>query len=172
MKKVVSNYLKKRNITLILLFVLVAAFTFSTNANAQSRRGFGGGGSRGGRGIIRNSAHFYPRMGTRIRVLPFGYMSFWFGGLPYYYYDGIYYQYYPEDGAYVVVKKPAGSENVQNLNFDQVRMYDGSTLEGVFQGASDSTITLKIGKKNHTISIDNVISITFAQSQKDTTQHK
>jgi hypothetical protein len=171
MKKIISNYLKTRNIALILFIVLVTAVIFSTEANGQSRHGHGGGG-RFGRGIFRNSVHFTPRIGARIRVLPLGYMSFWFGGFPYYYYDGIYYQYYPQDETYVVVKKPAGADNVPNLKFDQVRMYDGSTLEGVFENATDSTITLRIGDKDHSINIGNIISITFAPSQKDTTQHK
>jgi len=171
MKKIISNYLKSRNIAFILFIVLVTAVTLSNEANGQSRHGFGRG-ARFNRGFSRNYVHFEAHIGSRIRVLPMGYMTFWFGGIPYYYYDGIYYQYYPQDEVFVVVKKPAGADKVQNLNFDQVRMYDGSTLEGVFQGATDSTITLKIGKKNHSLNINNIISITFAPPAKDTTQQK
>ena len=181
MKKIISNYSNKRNLVIILFLMLIAAFSILSEVNAQSRRGFGGRGGSMGRGGIgrgsfmhmpRHSMHIAPRIGARIRVLPFGYMSFWFGGVPYYYNDGIYYQYYPENKTYAVVDKPAGVENVSDLKFDQVKMSDGSILEGIFEGATDSTITMKLGNKNHDIKISNIVSITFAPSIKDTTQQK
>ena len=155
----------------------MALVMLSTGANAQVRRGHRGGSMHSsynsiGHVGIRHGYLFAPSIGTRFRVLPFGYTSFWINGIPYYYYDDIYYQYYPADGVYVVVKKPDGVANNQNLKFDQVRLYDGSTLEGVFQSATSDAITLRIGDKNHDINISNVVSITFAPSIQDSTKQK
>ena len=175
MKRIISNYFSNRKLALILFLILIASFMFLTEANAQARRGYIGRGGRGRGSFMhmpRNSVHIAPRMGARIRALPFGYMSFWLGGVPYYYFDGIYYQYYPEDGTYAVVNKPEGVKNISDLKFDQVKMSDGSILEGVFEGATDSTITIKLGNQNHDINISNVVSITFAPSIQDSTKQK
>jgi hypothetical protein len=172
MKSLKYHRPNKKNLTLIIFLLLFASFFSFAEANAQSRRGHSGRGRTGSFYFSHNPVHFDARIGTRIRVLPFGYLPLWFGGIPYYYYDGIYYQYFPGDGVYMVVNKPAGADKVQNIKFDQVKLYDGSTLEGVFEGATDSTITLRIADKDHDINIGNVVSITFAPSIKDTTKQK
>ena len=179
MKSISHNYMNFKKIVFILFLVLATLVSFSFEANAQGRRGHE---VRGGR---IHSGHFFhhplgfhggryghffaPRIGARFRVLPFGFIPFWVDGLEYYYGDGIYYQYLPEDRVYVVVNKPEGAENAPNLKFDQVKIYDGSTLEGVFEGGTDSTITLRVGDQDHKIKINDVVSITFAPSIADTT---
>ena len=182
MKSTIGNYLNYRKLALILFVVLTMLLTFSFETNAQGRRGGGVRGGRrgfvhpmprfGGFGGIHYGHFFRPPIGARIRVLPFGYTPFWVGGLEYYYWDGIYYQYLPSDGVYVVINKPDGADKVTNLKFDQVQMYNGSILEGTFESATDSTITLKIGDKDHDINIGDIVSITFAPSIQDTTQQK
>ncbi len=173
MKRINKNNPDKRNLFLISFLVIIAVFSFLNDVNAQGRHWNMG---RGGRGSYmfspRGYSHFAPRIGARIRVLPFGYTSFWIGEVPYYYYGGFYYQYIPDDETYVVVKKPDGADKVKDLKFDQVRMRDGSTLEGVFQSATSDAITLRIGDKNHDINITDIVAITFAPAIKDTTQQK
>ena len=127
-----------------------------------------------GRGRTRINVHISPRpgfirghfrapvIGTHIRILPAGYVSFWLGGLEYYYHDGIYYRYLPSDEVYVIVEKPNGAEKVANLKFDQVILNDGSVVEGEFIGGTGTTVIIKVGDKEHEININDVKSIQFA----------
>ena len=39
-------------------------------------------------------------------MLPFGYATFWWGGMPYYYWDNLYYTWSPADNGYVVTTPP------------------------------------------------------------------
>jgi hypothetical protein len=48
------------------------------------------------------------RFGRHLRVLPVGFLNFNFGGVPYYYDDGIYYQ--PADDGYQEVYPPMGAQ--------------------------------------------------------------
>ena len=172
MKRIFGNSSGNNKVTFIFFLILITVLVFSTDANAQ-RRGYGRGGGfyYGGHSVGVRHGYFYaPPIGTRIRVLPLGYVSFWMDGLEYFYYDGLYYRYFPDDGVYVVVEKPKGAEKASNLKFDQVKMYDGSVLEGVFAGATDSTITLKIGDKDHDINISDIISINFAPTIQSNTK--
>jgi hypothetical protein len=181
MKNIISknSYYKKLG---LILFLVLIAFTFSTETNAQGRHRFGG---RIGGGFYHASHYFAghmgfhyghyfaPRIGARFRALPYGYTTFWIGGFPYYYYDGFWFEYYPAFGYYAVVNKPAGADNAQqNQKFDQVIMKDGSTLEGVFQGATNGTVTLRVGNEDHTININDIASIRFAPAIADTLQTK
>jgi len=177
MKTRIGNYLILKKLVFISFFALMVLIMLSTGANAQVRRGHRGGSMHSsynsiGHVGIRHGYLFAPSIGTRFRVLPFGYTSFWINGIPYYYYDDIYYQYYPADGVYVVVEKPDGVANNQNLKFDQVKLADGSTLEGIFESATDSTITLQIGNQSHNIDISDVVSINFASTVQDSTKTK
>jgi len=103
-------------------------------------------------------------LGARVRALPLGYTIINFGGLSYYYLNGAYYNYIPSENAYVVVNKPGNASVVSSSNLDQVRLYDGSIVEGIFQSGTDSTITIKVNNEIRKIPINNIISITFAQS--------
>jgi hypothetical protein len=182
MKNTVSYYSIFRKLIFILFILFVTLFTISAGVNAQGRHG--SSGRSGGRsftlfshrsygfGGFHHGYHFFPRIGARFNILPFGYTAFWLDGLEYFYCNGNYYQYYPADRVYVVVNKPAGADKVSNLKFDQVHLYDGSTLEGIFESATDSTVTLKIGDKNHDININDIVSINFAPSVQDSIRQK
>ena len=115
---------------------------------------------RGPRGYILINAP----IGARIRALPLGYTIVRFGGLSYYYLNGAYYNYIPSENVYVVVNKPGNALNLPSNNLDQVKLYDGSTVEGIFQSGTDSTITIEVNNEMREIPINNIISITFAQS--------
>ena len=103
-------------------------------------------------------------IGARIRTLPLGYTIVKFGGLSYYYLNGAYYNYIPSENVYVVVNKPGNAPGLPSSNLDQVNLYDGSIVEGIFQSGTDSTITIKVNNEIREIPINNIISITFAQS--------
>ena len=49
--------------------------------------------------------HHYPKVGLRIRVLPFGFVRVLIGGRHYYYCDGVYYR--PYGRGFTVVKVPS-----------------------------------------------------------------
>ena len=51
-----------------------------------------------------------PPIGLFLTVLPPFYTTVWFGGLPYYYANDVYYQWYPDQGGYVVVDPPPGAD--------------------------------------------------------------
>lgn len=53
---------------------------------------------------------YYPHIGFRINILPFGYYPFYFGGYTYYYNEGLFYQQYPNSNDYQVVAPPIGAE--------------------------------------------------------------
>jgi len=55
---------------------------------------------------------YYPGFAWFLPVLPFGYATFWWGGVPYYYSDSLYYTWSPADNGYVVTQPPpvAGEE--------------------------------------------------------------
>jgi hypothetical protein len=110
--------------------------------------------------------------GARVAFLPPGYRTFRFGALDYYYFNGIYYNYLPDQNVYVVVQKPANVDNPGNLKLDQIKLYDGSTLNGVFQGATDSTVTLLVNNEDRVINIGDIISIKFAPTINDSTEQK
>jgi hypothetical protein len=162
MKNIMCNFLNYNKLFLILFLALTISLTLSFDSNAQGKRI--GGGRTSGRGFV-HSQHrmggfagihhgyfFRPQIGARIRVLPLGFTSFWFVGLEYYYWDGTYYRYLPAEAVYVVENNPAGADNKDaNLKFDQAQLYDGSILEGTFEGATDSTITFRIGSKDQDI---------------------
>ena len=182
----------KSNKNIFFTAVIFLSFLFLTEANAQVRREHREVERRRivrvqhlpphhetivvhKRNYFYHNGYFYRReprgytiigapVGARIRVLPVGYTIVKFGGLSYYYLNGTYYNYIPSERVYVVVANPANISNPSNSNFDQVRLYDGSIVEGIFQSGTDSTITLKVNNEMREIPINNIISITFAGS--------
>ena len=68
--------------------------------------------------------HFGPAFGFRINVLPYGYYPFYFGGNPYYYYDGIYYRPY-SGGGYEVAPPPIGATVKHLPSGAKVTVIDG-----------------------------------------------
>jgi len=55
---------------------------------------------------------YYPGWAWYLPVLPIGYATFWWGGVPYYYWNSLYYTWNPADNGYVVTDPPpaAGTE--------------------------------------------------------------
>lgn len=78
--------------------------------------------------------YYAPRLGFRINILPYGYYPFYFGGYPYYYNDGFFYQPYA-DGGYQIVEPPVGAvvtqlpAGAQSIVIDGVQYYE---LNGVY----------------------------------------
>jgi hypothetical protein len=200
LKNTACKYFNYKNLALVFILALIVSVTFLTQANAQGRREHTERrGPAPGRvmSLPRNSmivtvgpqryfyheGAFYARtrggfsviaapIGARISVLPVGFVSLRFGALDYYYFNGVYYNYLPDQQVYVVVQKPAGADNVSNLKLDNVLLYNGSTLQGIFQGATDSTITLRVGDQDREINISDIISINFAPQINDNSQQK
>lgn len=187
------KYFNYKKLAFITLLVVVLSLGFLSETNAQIIRGhIGIGIGLGGhvrvarphpnylsiyvgpRRYFYDDGYFYTRgragyvvvgapIGARIRALPAGYLTFQVGGINYYYFNGAYYSYLPDEETYVVVQKPAGAPaTTENMKLDQVKLNDGTTVEGVFQGATDSSITIKVGYENREINISEIVSITFA----------
>lgn len=57
-------------------------------------------------GVFWPHCYFYPGFAWFLPFLPFGYATFWWGGLPYYYVNDLYYTYSPADNGYVVTEPP------------------------------------------------------------------
>lgn len=55
-----------------------------------------------------------PPIGLTLSLLPPYYTTIWVGGVPYYYADGVYYRWLPEDRAYVVTAPPPEKEVVED----------------------------------------------------------
>ncbi len=55
---------------------------------------------------------YYPGWAWFLPVLPIGYATYWWGGVPYYYWNSLYYTWSPADDGYVVTDPPpvAGAE--------------------------------------------------------------
>ncbi|MGO9481785.1 MAG: DUF6515 family protein [Candidatus Kryptoniota bacterium] len=118
-----------------------------------------------------------PPIGARIRVLPVGFVSFRIGPLAYYYWGGAYYQYMPDENVYVVVNRPNGAPNSSASNTssesqDEAVLTNGTTLSGVFMGASADSVQFQVNGEIRSIPITGVSSITFAPSAFDTTSEK
>jgi hypothetical protein len=55
-----------------------------------------------------------PPRGLVISVLPPFYSTVWFGGIPYYYADNVYYSWQPDQNGYAVVDPPDNADNAGN----------------------------------------------------------
>jgi hypothetical protein len=186
----IYKYLKYKNFALMLVLSFIISFAFLTDTHAQVIRGHIGIGigirgpvharhnyigiTVGPRRYFYDGGYFYRRgpagyvvvgapIGARIRGLPAGFLTFQVGGINYYYCNGAYYNYLPDEQIYVVVQKPADAPaTAENTKLDLIKLTDGTTIEGVFQSATDSSITLKVGDDNREINISDIVSITFA----------
>jgi hypothetical protein len=88
-----------------------AAFAPATS-NWHGARAWGGGYWHG---VFWPHCWFYPGFAWYLPVLPIGYATFWWGGVPYYYWNSLYYTWSPVDSGYVVSDPPpaAGSDDSQ-----------------------------------------------------------
>ncbi len=57
-------------------------------------------------GIFWPHCYFYPGFAWFLPFLPFGYATYWWDGVPYYYANDLYYTYSPADNGYVVTEPP------------------------------------------------------------------
>jgi len=57
-------------------------------------------------GVFWPHVWFYPGWAWYLPVLPVGYATFWWGGVPYYYWNNLYYTWSPTDNGYVVSNPP------------------------------------------------------------------
>ncbi len=63
-------------------------------------------------GVFWPHVWFNPGYAWFLPVLPLGYATFWWGGVPYYYWNNVYYTWSPGDNGYVVTDPPpAAGEN-------------------------------------------------------------
>lgn len=53
---------------------------------------------------------YYPGWSWYLPVLPVGYATFWWGGVPYYYWNSLYYTYSPDYSGYVVTDPPPSEQ--------------------------------------------------------------
>jgi len=97
----------------VLLLVFEVATAFDADAQRRGGGGFGhasfGHFGYGGRGFAVNRFphySFYPRWGSYYGFLPYASIGFLYGGLNYYWCDGIYYRNF--DGRYEMVPAPIG----------------------------------------------------------------
>ena len=79
--------------------------------------GWGGGYWHGG---FWPHVYFRPGFAWFLPVLPLGYATFWWAGMPYYYWNNLYYTWSPGDNGYVVTDPPpsAGSEYDSSVGSD------------------------------------------------------
>jgi len=71
--------------------------------------GWNGGHAWGGgywHGAFWPHCYFNPGFSWFLPILPFGYATFWWGGMPYYYWNNLYYTWSPGDNGYVVTDPP------------------------------------------------------------------
>lgn len=187
-----------RGIAFLSAIILLASLFITSDASAQRRRVYVGGRGgayasprgnypivAGGHRYFYSSGYFYrggrwgyamipAPIGARIRVLPFGFLSFTIGTVPYYYYGGVYYQYIPDQNVYEVVQKPSGAAaaSTSTDNEDKAVLTDGTTMSGVFVGASEDSVQFKVNGEVRSIPVTKITSINFAPSAFDTTGHK
>ncbi len=109
---------------------------------------------------------FHPPFGARLRFLPFGFWSFRIGPALYYYGGGSYFQYLPDEDVYVVVPKPsqAPASPTTTSNDDVAHLTDGTTVSGVFVGATADSIQFQVKDEVRSIPITQIKSIDFAPS--------
>ena len=125
---------------------------------------YGHGGYYGNYGWGRHGGYFYhggfygslyyPWLGLGFGFLPYGYYSFYWGGYPYYYSDGFFYQY--NNDQYTVVEPPVGAainalpNGAQSIVIDGQQYYEKN---GVYYQAitkDDGTVVYEVaGKDGH-----------------------
>jgi hypothetical protein len=121
-----------------------------------------GYGHSGYRGIGRRGGYFYshgyygslyfPMLGLGFGYLPYGYYPFYWGGDPYYFSDGFYYQY--NNDQYTVVEPPVGASintlpsNAQSIVINGQQYYEEN---GVYYSPvtnPDGTVSYQISGKD------------------------
>jgi hypothetical protein len=73
---------------------------------------------------------FYPGYSWFLPVLPLGYATFWWGGVPYYYWNNLYYTWSPANDGYVVTDPPPVAGPGDNTAVDPNAAYDQGQDQG------------------------------------------
>ncbi|HVW67447.1 MAG TPA: hypothetical protein VHB68_00665, partial [Steroidobacteraceae bacterium] len=124
---------------------------------------FWGGGYWGGR--FWPGVHYGAGFAWFLPVLPFGYATYWWGGVPYYYYDGGYYLWDQGYNGYVATDPPpvAGESDGTNESSDNSVMSNdvGSTAGG----ASDIYVYPRNGQSDEQTANDRFECHKWAVSQ-------
>lgn len=107
---------------------------------------------------------FQPPIGARFPFLPYGFWSFRVGPAMYFYGGGTYFQYFPDENVYVVVPKPNQAPTAPSGDEDVMYLTDGSSLSGVFAGATADSLRIQVKNEIKTVPITQVKSISFAPS--------
>ncbi|HTY08072.1 MAG TPA: DUF6515 family protein, partial [Candidatus Edwardsbacteria bacterium] len=102
-----------------------------------------------------------PPIGARIDFLPEGWTIVHFGLRPYYFWDGLYFDYLPSEKVYVVVEQPSGT--AEALANDRISLTDGSVMVGTFIGGTKSVVQFQVDGEVKEIARERIISIQFAQ---------
>lgn len=101
---------------------------------------------------------YYPWLGLGFGFLPYGYYSFYWGGYPYFYSDGLYYQY--NNDQYTVVEPPVGAainsmpSGAQSIVINGQQYYEKN---GVYYQAitkDDGTVVYEIAGKDGVLNTD------------------
>jgi len=104
------------------------------------------------------NSFYAPHLGFRLNVLPYGYYPFNWGGYPYFYSDGLYYQYM--DNQYAVVEPPVGAainvlpDNSQSIVINGIQYYE---LNGVYYQPitkDDGTVVYQVAGKDGELNTD------------------
>jgi len=98
------------------------------------------------------NTYYTPRLGFRIGVLPYGYYSFYYDDMPYYYNDGLFYTY--DNSEYTVVEPPIGAEvatlpsNAQSIMINGQQYYeaDGVYYEPITK--DDGSVAYQVAGKD------------------------
>ncbi|MGB6068166.1 MAG: DUF6515 family protein [Desulfomonilaceae bacterium] len=107
---------------------------------------------------------FHPPIGARLPILPYGFWSFRVGPAMYYYGGGAYFQYIPNENVYVVVPKPNQAPASPSGDEDIMYLTDGTSLSGVFAGATADSIQFQVNNEIRSVPITQVKSVSFAPS--------
>jgi hypothetical protein len=109
-------------------------------------------------------------LGARIKVLPVGYLSVRFGGVPLLLYSGTYYRYDPVGEEYVVVAPPAGPADTTSVSapplFDRMVLTSGEAMDGTYMGGTKSTLQFEVAGEVKEFPVDEIKSIVFAPPVK------
>jgi hypothetical protein len=95
---------------------------------------------------------YYPWLGLDFGFLPYGYYSFYWGGYPYYYSDGLYYQY--DNDQYTVVEPPVGAaintmpSGAQSIVINGQQYYEKNGVYYIAVTKDDGTVTYQIAGKD------------------------
>jgi len=128
----------------------------------RGRVGYGGRGYGGRGGWFGHGGWYYhggffgsiygPRLGFSIGFLPYGYYSFYWGDMPYFYSGGYFYQY--DNDQYTVVQPPVGAEvnalprNAQSIVINGQQYYEVNGVYYVAITKDDGSLAYQVAGKD------------------------